>query len=1296
MNKSLLGCSILAATIGLVGCGPKDEAYDKVDRSPYELKVSDLNTLSAKTFLYRRMLGETPRYLTAVRGKVPNDVKLVKLRMTENGIQVVQLDTDDVGDGHSGRFDTENNYRPILTIGGEYVDYKCSEDSYDKCTNKEEVDSSDSLTWDQKHYFVPDFSDVSIAEQDYNDLFSLSCAVNPVSSVLAKVPAEQWKGYLLDLKNGVINFELKSVYSVPSANCIPKFASDWDVDKLSFETTEYFSMVERDKIVSKDYKAIPYQEEDGNTFGFFTTSHTYRDNEYQSGQTGYKRTYLNRFDPNKEEVNYYLSNNFWDEDNAVFLAAAKEAEAIINTQNSMYHTGLPHINFVQAKNKRYGDLRYSFLRLFDQPLDNGLLGVANSSDDPLTGEIVSGGFNQFSGNFLGNAAFSYDIFVRDYNLGRLNPTSVTEATGATYPEPALQNTKLEGVTDYTHAINSEASITANAAQAPADIANAIDNAAKPHNQDDLIKEADARLAAALQNGSNLLPMMEDTMTRVAQQPLKFSELQDLSEKVNADTSNIQSNQQAVAHANNILKLYNERMDYNSQHNILTADAMNLGGNYGVLPKGVKGYAIDWKQPELWVDGIVGGKLKQLKKLPKDLRHDIVVKTAAVGFVGTIIHEFGHSIGLRHNFKGSTDYKHFYTKTAIAKQKAALAKLGYPNVSLSTSTSTQMEYMNDMFGMGFGPYDLAAIRFGYSREIQDNRATTVDDWDKASYWHSLKDLDQKRRDEWAQDINNGKTRTGSVNLLSEQLAGKVNGKSDDNGYSNFFGWKYCTDGHVDLNSDCNRFDIGFNYDQIAQYYVERYLNYYTLRNTRSDRASYFNTNYNSYISSRKSGFSKMHEFIEDVGGLEKRINLRDNSLDTWCANDSSAWYCDRVNAKNRIAKFLLQVASQPDAAVLINFKDNNGNLIWSDPIVSNLSYLLSKYDDLDLSRLDDADKLQPGQVISQYSDAPKLLDLMAVQLGIKNTYWDKYYQYTPVIKFVGRSLNSSSAKVSDPEHPYSNEVDKLGIWPDRLIAIQQLVTRHTDRYTDSLTHQAMVDFAPINRLFKGMLCRMAMADVDHTYAKAMSDIDGSDIAKVAGPEANCNALAIDQITNSYPQLPTDFDLTTGESSSSHWKWEGISSVDDFYPAYDDVVYQNIEALSPDVTSAVLGFGFDRNNGVTKGETNLFHALLNQVALYSTDSDTNSKDDARLLREFVGIHLASDYVQGKDHLINGKHYTITSENILALSLLHEMTTLNAKLAALNLSSATPDQIAAYKTLAMRKARDTKALEQLPVVE
>ncbi|RCR54556.1 hypothetical protein DTW68_28905, partial [Vibrio harveyi] len=299
MKKTLYCTGAMVVAAGLVGCGPKDEPYKVVERSPYELSTSDIDNLSSETFLYRRMMGETPRYLTTVGGKIGmggvDDIKLVKLIKTENGLQVAQIDGDVIGEGHEGRFNTDNNLIPILTIGGDYVDYKCQEDSYDKCTNKEEVDDSDALTWDKKRYFVPDFSKISIAEQTFNNLFDRSCSVSVDSKVLATDESQKWKGYLLDLKNGVINFEIKSTYTVPSINCIPRYSSDWDVDKLSFTTTQYFSIVARDKIVSPNYKAIPYQEGDTDLYGYFTHSKTYRSNENLSNADGTKRTYLRLF-----------------------------------------------------------------------------------------------------------------------------------------------------------------------------------------------------------------------------------------------------------------------------------------------------------------------------------------------------------------------------------------------------------------------------------------------------------------------------------------------------------------------------------------------------------------------------------------------------------------------------------------------------------------------------------------------------------------------------------------------------------------------------------------------------------------------------------------------------------------------------------------------------------------------------------------------------------------------------------------------------------------------------------------
>ncbi|WP_050937076.1 zinc-dependent metalloprotease [Vibrio harveyi] len=1294
MKKTLYCTGAMVVAAGLVGCGPKDEPYKVVERSPYELSTSDIDNLSSETFLYRRMMGETPRYLTTVGGKIGmggvDDIKLVKLIKTENGLQVAQIDGDVIGEGHEGRFNTDNNLIPILTIGGDYVDYKCQEDSYDKCTNKEEVDDSDALTWDKKRYFVPDFSKISIAEQTFNNLFDRSCSVSVDSKVLATDESQKWKGYLLDLKNGVINFEIKSTYTVPSINCIPRYSSDWDVDKLSFTTTQYFSIVARDKIVSPNYKAIPYQEGDTDLYGYFTHSKTYRSNENLSNADGTKRTYLRRFNPDKDSLTYYLSNSFWDEKNAIFLAAAKEAETIINVQNRMYETGLPEIKFEQAHDKRYGDLRYNYLRLFDQPLDNGLLGVANLSSDPSTGEIVSGGFNQFSGNFLSNAYHQYNVIVNDYNFGRMNADKVKEILGIDQYPLNGKAQELPEVTSFTTnsipaAIPKDDSESSSKTVAQtASYLKYLDEAKTRPTQEKLVENAQSK--TQLETWDDGFPLLQEIL-RNKQKPVTQASLTALSDSVAQPLVNPTPDERAKRNHDSI-KLYREKLRYLSENNMLVADAASLGGGMRSLPRGVKGFTIDWKNPELWVNGVVGSRLKKINQLSKPLRSSMVLKTAGVGFVGTIIHEFGHSIGLRHNFKGSLDQEHFFSQEDIAKQKAKLSDAGYPNASLSTDSTSTMEYGVDMMGMGFGPYDLAAIRFGYKREVQDNRAT-LSDWNNPKYWHSLKAFDEARRAEWAKDEDNGATRLGSVKLLDEKIGSEVadlNPQDSSNGWSNFIGMKYCTDGNVSLNSDCNRFDVGFDIDQISQYYIERYLNRYESRNLRNERRDFYTVDYHSYIPARINEFDRMHEVIEDTAGFENRLSLNENSFDKWCSDTPTRWYCTRVNAKDRVTKFFLQVLTQPNARVLVNFKDNeSGKLLLTTPWDYSLDSIERIYDNgvddgsFDKTRLTKDEQLKMGQVITQYADAPKWFDEIAYQLLLSDRYEEQLRaSATPVIKVVGRRLNSAKAKISDPQHPYSNERDVLGIWPDRLIAMQQLVTRHTSRYSDTLTYAALVDYGPINRIFKGVLCRMATGGVD----SAISDL--------VNTESVCNQLAIQQLAKSDVPIPSGYDYKTMQMSDGS-PWNGINSIDDISPYYEDTSKQYIEGLSPALTRSVEPFGFDENAGVTKGETNLFGALMNQIALYSTDSDSRGQEKARLIREFVGVHPSTDNVNGLTTTIKGRDYIITDENILAFSLASEITKINTRLA-----DKTDTSSEKYKALLRDRLQHTKfVLGQLPVL-
>lgn len=77
---------------------------------------------------------------------------------------------------------------------------------------------------------------------------------------------------------------------------------------------------------------------------------------------------------------------------------------------------------------------------------------------------------------------------------------------------------------------------------------------------------------------------------------------------------------------------------------------------------------------------------------------------------TVLHEIGHNLGLRHNFVASADWRNFADKVDSSN---------YESVRKQVASSSVMDYLAasavDMNTPG--PYDIAAIRFGYSGEIE---------------------------------------------------------------------------------------------------------------------------------------------------------------------------------------------------------------------------------------------------------------------------------------------------------------------------------------------------------------------------------------------------------------------------------------------------------------------------------------------------------------------------------------------------------------------------------------------------
>ena len=98
-------------------------------------------------------------------------------------------------------------------------------------------------------------------------------------------------------------------------------------------------------------------------------------------------------------------------------------------------------------------------------------------------------------------------------------------------------------------------------------------------------------------------------------------------------------------------------------------------------------------------------LDQLE-FPKEIFNECAIVLLEPTLKSTLVHEFGHNLGLTHNFKGSSDNKNFRRD-----------ENGTP---ISRSTSV-MDYPDSDSDRGFfpGPYDVAAIRYGYYQMVELN-------------------------------------------------------------------------------------------------------------------------------------------------------------------------------------------------------------------------------------------------------------------------------------------------------------------------------------------------------------------------------------------------------------------------------------------------------------------------------------------------------------------------------------------------------------------------------------------------
>ncbi|EEY38186.1 zinc-dependent metalloprotease [Vibrio mimicus] len=994
--------ALASAITGILsGCGADDQPYEYISKPSNSYTRDQVKT--DQVYLYMPSMAHAPRYAGSMAPFMQGQEKLVTVAFEANNdsaksgeIKVRMISPDVISQGEIdekalGRWiERADDQSLVLSIPVDYVDYQCKENDYNECTNKEEQVDNNEVPWHQRAYFEPDFTKTTIAEASWNDLltFAEGCYTKVGTPRLAIDPSTGWKGYEITT-DGVLNFELMQDYRVTNNwNCMLNAldSNDYDIDKLSFSVSQFYSLVPLDLVRSPSqntnttrsasrgvYEPVIYLKGDEDTFGFFANEVGRPDPSYVDGQFDQTFQYLHRFNPKQPYIDYHLSDSFdQNAETLFFKQVTKDVIALINPQ--LVKVGVPQIRLHEPSGKQSGDLRYNVINLIDEPLDNGLAGYGPSAVNPLTGEIVHAHVNQYSGVLRSISDILWDRIANDYNRGRVttvNASSTTNTASSKTDTPVSNGT---GVSHYDSQRNVDATEATNLDQAQA-------------------------LPMAYQSLADVVKAVQEELT-YGQEDVSFEEMSALREL--------------------------ERRLW-AENNMYPVSELRAGATLKSLPTTIGGITFNFQDKSLWKNGEVGvvGKLKEWNELNEKQQADLGLFITGVFYAKTLVHELGHNFGLRHNFKGSNDANNYFAQSELAEHGLRTVP-GYSSI---------MDYNPSMLNAlaVFGPYDLAALRFGYKRQVEAQKTVINGDNTQSVtkvYLHAGA-FDEQLRQEALNPFASPSSLTydGAIKALETV--------HPDKPMRDFL---YCTDGNVSLNDDCNRHDEGRNRAEIMAFKLESYEDNYYKRTLRGMSDRFSESTAMKYAERRVSEFmdwrNSLHIFdryqnlvftnpLSDVQMLGLPIGNAD-----YCANQANAtvWpfevFCGSPKSVDMARDKLINILLTPDHTCELKAADGT------------ISYRAL------------------ADIISVYSQRNNFPINYVPTSCFDDTVKQSLATDLTVVGELGKYLNSGKAPRPAPVNNYTNYIDYIGHWPDILAASVALVDRvgkrnSTDRSTKSL-------------------------------------------------------------------------------------------------------------------------------------------------------------------------------------------------------------------------------------------------------
>lgn len=776
--------------------------------------------------------------------------RVVNFRIEDDKIRVVDLEKE-------SRFSANSvNDSLALSLPVKHKDYRCREDANGDCGNVEEENNE--LEDRDKRFVEIDFEGLKAHELN-------TFQAGSIGSLLGCTSEQDSRVKKVKLDNGALNITVEKDYKL-SIMCI---GAAEDIFRDSNFTVQYtYSFVPLSKIASKDYEPVPYTDFDEDKFGFFKTETSKISVDNQDQHQSYKY-YLNRWNPKKKEIVYYLNDTFYKPHMKHMLKATEIAINNVNTTLKNADVNL-QVKLKNGSDKDIGDIRNNFIIMVEDPQNSGILGYAPTAKNPFTGEIIHGRAMMYYGTI---AKFVSGAYIELYNKLK-------------------DQKKMKEIHDAGQAGNGapRASAIAEASAVDKTRANTLKQLV-----DSLRKRSKKSNGLSLGETAKAIPTPRNTsaFNGLGNTFNNSGGLASLTSLTNIHPEKMMGLRSDMSFEQNQLTFKDEdglrNYDFYSTNNAYHGDLFDFGG--------VMTGALNENRLSKFMND--DGTLRNWKNLNQDQRKEVIDIVMPFVWVPTLVHELGHTLGLRHNFYGSVDKDNWYSKEELASiginQEIPLSTvMDYPGTQV-----TELPVM--------GKYDIAALRFAYNREVKTKNGETI----------KVKDTDFQ-----------GNLVSSPLKTALEQNPGKE-----------LKDFMYCSDEHVAGSPQCNRHDLGVTYVDIAKYYVDQYAKRYDRANFRNDRASFSVSSDMSYAGGVNYYMRNLRSFFELYDNLKSMFNVTDEQIDEIITNDATGqmdWLKDIRDAMMLTADFYIDQISTPDTmCAVVNILDPNGG-----PIIVPLQQIAS--------------------------------------------------------------------------------------------------------------------------------------------------------------------------------------------------------------------------------------------------------------------------------------------------------------------------------------------------------------------